>query len=87
MGFHPSVFRLSAKSTSPDRGGFFICRGGYYPSVFLIEQDYAPSSVICFANATFPQGKAFLFAGADIIRPVSAKQSYNPSPDFVGSSI
>ena len=26
---------------------------------------YVPSSVICFANATFPQGKAFFCASRD----------------------
>ena len=101
VGFHPSVFRLR-RNLAPLVGEAFFgqthrfvptdselisaCygRGGYcLPDLGLTGFAPHPSPSV----TPSPQGKAFLFVGADIIRPVSAKQSYSPSPDFVGSSI
>ena len=40
-----------------------------------------PSSVICFANATFPQGKAIYTFKFQFILPGTCK---NPPPEFSG---
>ena len=44
VSFHPSVFRLWRNPPPLIGGGFFICRGGYYPPVFN-ETGLCPSSV------------------------------------------
>jgi len=53
---HPSRLYCLWRATFPSRGRLSVLR--FQLSAFNFTLKRNPSSVICFANATFPQGKA-----------------------------